>query len=373
MNLYKGHVIRPYFLLKISLKILRWTGTWAPIQNGIFHYLFLLQTISIFLFKLGILFFVEIVDIIINWGDIAKISSAAPLFLTNTAYVYKFFIVNRNRKKIQDLLSIIDSPMFSNNNSRYKNIIMWYNWQNVFHNGIYQIFGIMTVLFWATIPVTALLNGDNLQLPLDGWYPYETTKKVAFIFTWAHQVMAVVTCCINNLAIDALISSFLNVATCQFEILKQNIVKVGNYIQVKKSLLSSNEKVNDNFIYDNNINGELRSCIEHNLAILQFIKDVEKIFSSAIGYQLFINCFVTCLSTFYITQNDNLSMAVYMGNWWKLKPRYKRDLHIIMLRTRRPLILSTSFLMKLSISTFVSIIQSSYSIFMVLYRKSGSK
>lgn len=56
-----------------------------------------------------------------------------------------------------------------------------------------------------------------------------------------------------------------------------------------------------------------------------------------------------------LLQNDNLSMAVYMGNWWKLKPRYKRVLHIVMLRTRRPLILMTPFLLKLTLSTFVSV------------------
>lgn len=81
--------VNPYILLALSLKVLRFTGTWAPPQNGVYKYLFFFQTFCIFIFKLGILFFVEIVDIIINWGDIAKIASGAPLFLTNLAYVYK--------------------------------------------------------------------------------------------------------------------------------------------------------------------------------------------------------------------------------------------------------------------------------------------
>lgn len=65
---------------------------------------------------------------------------------------------------------------------------MWYTWQTIFHNGIYDILGILTILFWASIPVAALLDGSELQLPLDGWYPYDTTKKIAFMITWFHQV-----------------------------------------------------------------------------------------------------------------------------------------------------------------------------------------
>ncbi|XP_051176508.1 odorant receptor Or1-like [Leptopilina boulardi] len=407
MDFHKAKVsskpVKPFLLLKISLKVLRWMGTWAPRQKGISHYFFYAHTICIFVFMLGIFFFVEIIAIVMNLDNLEKIASSAPLFLTNIAHAYKFFTINRNRRKIQDLLSIIESPTFSNYNSRYERIIMWYTWQNIFHNGIYQILGIMTVLFWAAIPVTALLDGNELQLPLDGWYPFNTKKLIPFMLTWSHQTVAIIMCCINNLAIDALISSLLNVASCQFEILKWNIAKIGD-IEEQNFLVSSNKK-EDKLCHNKNINEELRYCIKHNLAIFNFIKEVEKIFSSAIGLQLFVNCFVTCLSTFYITQltifipgeiigtsayifcmtyqsfiycingnelflqNDNLSMAVYMGNWWKLKPRYKRILQIVMLRTRRPLILMTPFLLKLSLSTFVSVIQTSYSIFTLLYRK----
>lgn len=46
----------------------------------------------------------------------------------------------------------------------------------------------MTVIFWAAIPVAAVVDGGDLQLPLDGWYPFDTTKKVVFILTWTQQV-----------------------------------------------------------------------------------------------------------------------------------------------------------------------------------------
>lgn len=94
MDLYtakRSHKInvKPYLMLRISMKILRWTGTWAPPQNGIFRYLLFVQTFCIFIFKLGIFFLVEIVDIIINWGDLNKLASGVPVLLTNIAYAHK--------------------------------------------------------------------------------------------------------------------------------------------------------------------------------------------------------------------------------------------------------------------------------------------
>lgn len=48
--------------------------------------------------------------------------------------------------------------------------------------------GLTTVLLWATIPVTTLINGDR-QLPLDRWNPFDTSKKVVFMITWSYQVI----------------------------------------------------------------------------------------------------------------------------------------------------------------------------------------
>lgn len=71
---------------------------------------------------------------------------------------------------------------------RYERIVSGYALEGIFHYAIYQTFGFLTVLFWACVPVTFVLNGDERRLPLDGWYPYDTTESFAFIMTWAHQV-----------------------------------------------------------------------------------------------------------------------------------------------------------------------------------------
>lgn len=75
-------------------------------------------------------------------------------------------------------------------------------------------------------------------------------------------------CCINNLAIDAFITGLINIACCQFELLKTNIVALGSDYEVESVSQNSQEKV-DPDLYDKKTNEELRRCIEHNLTICE--------------------------------------------------------------------------------------------------------
>lgn len=72
---------------------------------------------------------------------------------------------------------------------RHENVVSWFAWQGIFHHVVYQIIGILGVIFLACIPINALVNDNERILPLDGWYPYDTTKTYAFFITWAHQVI----------------------------------------------------------------------------------------------------------------------------------------------------------------------------------------
>ncbi|XP_051176510.1 uncharacterized protein LOC127291423 [Leptopilina boulardi] len=393
MDIYKTDTffkkVRPHLHIKICLKILRYMGTWPPETLGFPRILYFIYSFFSFLFVLGIYVFVEFMNIAVNYNDVNKLASGGPLFITNALNAYKFITFIRYHRRIYKLLSVIDSPIFTNDNIRYERIVSWYAWQGIFHYGFYQIFGFFAVFFWSFIPIAGILNGDEKKLPLDGWYPYDTTQSFAFIITWAHQAIAIILCCVNNLAIDSFIAGLINVASCQFEILKWNFTSIGNNIEEEN--ISFNLKENENNNYrDKKINDQIRNCIEHNLAIFDFVNEIENIFSTVVGLQLLLSCFVICLSTFYLSQmttftpvelianlgyvmcmtyqifiytflgndlslqNENLSTAIYMGNWWKLNLSYQRDLYMIMIRTRRPLIVSTDFLIKLSIPTFMS-------------------
>ncbi|XP_043475872.1 odorant receptor 2a-like [Leptopilina heterotoma] len=408
MNKKKGErILEPNHHLKISMRILRNMGTLPPKLTGFYKTMFFVYSFCFFMFTLGVYLFVEIVNIIINCNNLAKIASGVPLFITNSLHAYKFILIVWHHQKIHNLLSIIESSVFSKDNVRYKKVLSSFAWQGIVHHCTYQIIGAFGVTSMSLIPISALVNDNERRLPLDGWYPFDTTKSIAFVITWTHQAVAIIMCCINNLAIDSFISGLINVACCQFEILKLNIASIGDNSEKNSLSQNSIEKVDEDLV-DKKIKEKLRKCIEHNLTIYDFINELQNIFCTAIGLQLFINSVVICLSTYSVSQmttyvpaelighsfyalcmtyqifiycyngnelylqNENLGTAIYMGNWLNLKLRYKRDLQIIMLRSQRPLIFYTDFLIKLTVQTFMSIIQTSYSMFTLLHRKQVS-
>ena len=78
--------VKPNLHLKISLGIIRYMGTWPP-QN--YRFIYLIYTFSIFTFMLGIYLFVEVVNVVLSLGNLARIASGAPIFMTNFVHAYK--------------------------------------------------------------------------------------------------------------------------------------------------------------------------------------------------------------------------------------------------------------------------------------------
>ena len=65
---------------------------------------------------------------------------------------------------------------------------------------------------------------------------------------------------------DVLITGLMNVASCQFELLKWNISTIGDEKILMKSTKNPSKLSNKN---DNQIYIELCECIQHNIAIFE--------------------------------------------------------------------------------------------------------
>ncbi|XP_046745104.1 odorant receptor Or1-like [Diprion similis] len=292
------------------------------------------------------------------------------------------FNILRRQDRIAKLLEILKSDVFSRYNIRYEDLVISFALKGILHHVAYQSFGAAAVFCWGFTPIANIIAGNNRRLPMDGWYPYNVSLTPAFEFTYIHQTVAVVLACFHNVAMDTLVAGLITVACCQLEILKTNLRQIG-------ILKSCHED-------------ELRNCIQHHKAIIDFTKEVEAIFNRTIILQFFVNCIIICLTAFHITklkvfvpaefigmtmymccmiyqifiycwhgneivvQSESVSVAAFQGNWWLCGEGLKRDLRLLMLRANRPLTLKAGNLLILSLQTFVSILRLSYSLFTVL-------
>ncbi|KAG5338996.1 OR46A protein, partial [Acromyrmex charruanus] len=219
--------ITPNFHLRVSLTIVYFLGTWPPVI-GKFRLPYLLYTICSFTFILGILLSSEIANVLMNWGDMSKLTAVMTLLMTNCTHASKVVVLLRRQARIQTLLDTADSPAFSRYDKEYEDLLISYTWKGIFHHAIYQSFGGIAVFCWGFTPIADFVAGRSRQLPMEGWYPYNTTATPAFEITAAHQGIAIIIACFHNVAMDTLMTGLITVACCQLAILERNIISIDN-------------------------------------------------------------------------------------------------------------------------------------------------
>ncbi|XP_026729582.1 odorant receptor 19a-like [Trichoplusia ni] len=78
--------------------------------------------------------------------------------------------------------------------------------------------------------------------------------------------------------------------------------------------------------------------------------------------QVFFICYFGNLVQF---ESESLASAVYLSNWYSASPRFRRILLIAMLCWSRPLSLTVSGVVPISLDTFVSYVKSAYTLYAV--------
>ncbi|KYM79613.1 Odorant receptor Or1 [Atta colombica] len=349
-----------------------------------------------FIFILGILLSAEIANVLTNWGDMSKLTAVVTLLMTNCTHASKVAVLLRRQARIQTLLDTADSAAFSRYDKEYEDLLINYTWKGIFHHAIYQSFGGIAVFCWGFTPIADFVAGRSRQLPMEGWYPYNTTATPAFEITAAHQGIAIIIACFHNVAMDTLMTGLITVACCQLAILERNIISIDNKASIRGMQ-------NDKPLERNTLAYQLlKRCAMHSNMIFHFISEIQNIFGTVIFFQFLSNCMIICLIAFNVSQINvyipavligmltymccmtyqififcwhgnelhlhsmRLVTAAYSNNWFSNTERFKRSLQIMMIRAHRPLTLCAGRIMLLSLDTFMQIMRMSYSIFTVL-------
>ncbi|XP_076281933.1 odorant receptor Or1 [Lasioglossum baleicum] len=387
--------ISPNKHLHISLSMIYYMGMWPT--RGRYRCLYLVYTVCSFGFLLGVFLTTEIAHIVVKRHNMDEVVAGATVLMTNATHAYKIIFILRRHNRIQQLIDITECEMFSRDNAKYERVVTHYTWQGIFHHITYQFFGTMAVVSWGAKPVIDLLSKRSKELPLLGWYPYNTTESPAFEITSLYQAVAIILCCFNNIAIDTLVTGLITIACCQLTILNRNIASLNSETRQSINMDNDNDIKASNKQYEN-----LKVCVEHSNMIFNFSKEVQNIFGTSIFFQFLVNCNIICLIAFNITQmkvyvphilfgmlmymccmiyqififcwhgNElylhslDISLAAYTNKWWQKTESFKQAIQIIITRAQRPLILSVGSIMELSLQNFVRILRMSYSIFTVL-------
>ncbi|CAD0201537.1 unnamed protein product [Chrysodeixis includens] len=375
--------------VSISLTVLKLTGFWAPETLGPRQKtVYKVFTAVSFMFVLGTYLIIQVVDLFLIWGDIALMTGTAFLLFTNMAQAAKIVNILGRKKRIQAIVNDGDTVLSGVESGVEREIVKSCNLEMIVLQALYFSVTLITTIGWAT-------SAEKHQLPLRAWYPYDTTRSPAFELTYIHQVGALLIAAYLNVAKDTLVAALIAQCRCRLRLLGLALRSLEDGLETGEKPLLSEEQ-------EQIVAARLATCITHHQQALAAARELQQCFSEPTFAQFIVSLIIICATAFqmsmmqsenivrlmsmgtyllnmifqvfiYCYQGNQLSVesteiagAAYEGPWYKCSVRMRRDLLIVMVRTRRALRLSAGGFTTLSLASFMSIIKASYSLFTLL-------
>ncbi|KAJ3658585.1 hypothetical protein Zmor_010315 [Zophobas morio] len=251
-----------------------------------------------------------------------------------TSFFFKLLPFLQNSKKIKECINFFGQKSFAPKANHEKNIADECIWVCRRNSTVY-FYGVMLVILGWNFPV---LFVKGRKLPLRLWLPYDpSSATVNYYFTFVY------------IATDSLIGGLAYHATAQLKILKYNLEHFDQHLEDKL------DQSSEHIIQFHCVHNHLESCIDHHKNILWFIDEYEECFSWSIFCQFAGSVF----------SNNDLITAICMGPWYKYDVEIRKNLLIIMERSKRPVLITAGKVVNVTVRTFVSVLKTSYSLIAV--------
>ncbi|XP_051164809.1 odorant receptor 33a-like [Leptopilina boulardi] len=241
----------------------------------------------------------------------------------------------------------------------------------------------------------SILISDERVQALNTWRPYDINLKLHFWITWIHELIGHIVTSSVHVAVDSLVPGFIIQTCCQLHFLQHRLnrfpLKVEN-IQMTSNSIKFKQKFESTFIS--------KSVIHHNtifrfaeniknlfveILLAQFVSSLIAIcvtmykiskeplnFGNMIAFFTFLICMLTQLffHCFYgnelMFSSSDLPEAIFETNWLLLGRETRKSLLIMMIRCKKPILISIGSIVFVNLNSFASILKASYSAFNVL-------
>ncbi|XP_067207858.1 uncharacterized protein [Linepithema humile] len=216
------------------------------------------------------------------------------------------------------------------------------------------------------------------RLTYKAWVPFNYSSTGSYYLVYTHQMIAMSTSGIVNVACESIIFGLLLHICCQFEILEYRLTKI---------------------THDEDI---LRDCINHHNRIFEYAYIVNNTFVKIIALQFAVSMLVVCSNLYRIAMaTDYMSFiplimytsailvqifiycwfgnevklkslhvmnSIYEMDWPALSNSNKKALLLIMKRTTTPIEFSSAYIITMNLDSFVALLKMSYSTFNLLHQ-----
>ncbi|XP_072762547.1 uncharacterized protein [Anoplolepis gracilipes] len=370
------------------------TGMWRPIEwsskcSKILYNMFTYLMMCLLL----ILILAQLLDIILIVDNVDDFTTNSYMLVSVISVFFKAATTVIRRDEIINLIETLQKKPCKAYTEEESDILMKFD--RLIRS--YSINYTYLAMFSTTGgTIGGIFNVFEGQLPYRIWIPYDYSSPIILWLTSIQELMILICGAIINIATETTVLGFCLQICAQIEILKHRLHNMMKLREKKTSRNSLNDTLNKT--------GRLSEHILHHLYIIRLAKIINKVFSQVIFVQFFASIIVLCTMLYYLSshmtitdiatmtvflicmfvqifvycwagnevilKSIGLGEAVYQMDWILMPINEQKDLLMIMKRSTRPIKLSSSFLVTLSLESYCNLLKASYSVFNLLHNQS---
>lgn len=259
--------------LNWTFSMIKMAGYWFPrSENTRKTVMYAIYSTAAIWCTLVILIFMQIAYVVSTFGQLDEMISTLFLLLTHIAMSVKVATFILEREEIYKLLDCMEEDLFKPRNSRQLESAMRIT---RFTNTLAKVLVCMVIICCTLCGLSAVLEktGEK-QLPINGWFPFDTEKSPQYEIISLYQVIVMTGCGCANASMDMIAAAFISQICIQVEILSDSILHIKDFAELK--LKAGSELVlNDGLIEEHAIPLELENemrlllieCIRHHIKI----------------------------------------------------------------------------------------------------------
>ncbi|KAJ3663401.1 hypothetical protein Zmor_007667 [Zophobas morio] len=364
--------------LTVNLWILRTVGIWPGKNKSYESKWYTLYFIFNATLLIGVQNFTQIINIFFVYTDLEALAGTCFILATNFLGLAKMLIFVRNLRSIHNILEILDSDEAQPKSTEQIKLVQpsLKRWKMSYF--VFMSYVSSNLLLWLLVP----LLSEGYQLPLVSWYPFSVEKSPNYEIVFMYQVFSFTYISAANINVDAFFYALLMFIWAQCDILCDNLSHLdGDPAQFNQKLINCvkhHAKIvrfakKSNSLIDMIILGQFATSTMalaltmFQLSLVETVNQealVSLLYIMGIMIQLFIYCW---FGTEVEIKSSKIPYAVYVSQWYDQPLNAKKNMLILSQRCQRPIQITAINLFALSLNTFINIIRTAWSYFVVLY------
>ncbi|KAG8035005.1 hypothetical protein G9C98_005427 [Cotesia typhae] len=380
--------------LKINFFVLRYSGIWpllpsAKIGWKILNIIYKYFNLTVYIFYLTTVG----ADALANVSDLTIFGCDGCFFFGTSMVVYKAYKFSVQQKEITKLTDEVYRPIDELFQSSDRGIVINIKRQ-LFYETI-QLYNLYTSGVIMTFAIIFLVPRERGVLPIRAIYPFDITVSPNYEITVFYQFYCVAYILVMVITVDSTTIGLMRWLTIQVLALTNNYKNCDSKLTERAGLISPDEsykifeeinllkiKDQENLICkflafeeqeikdcNDDFNGRFKTCIKNYQRIRKIVNDFNTTFSVFLLTQFATSLLIICLNGFMILLAESLTHNQWMSGWEYERNNNNQLSNLVttsMIPTLKPLQFKAGGMFALSMSTFLMILKSSYSILVLL-------